>query len=487
MFDYIIIGAGYGGISIAALLAKYGFKTLVIESHSKIGGCASYFRRKGFTFDAGATTFSALSNNRPVGILFKELEITPKFKKMDIGTIVKLRNTTIKMYSDKSRWIEHAVEIFENKDQRKFWSKIYKTEETIWNLIEENYLIPPKNFSEILSGIRFKNLQLIDIIPYLFTSVKAIAKNYNLDNINFLPFLDEQLLITSQNRTYNTPFAIGAMGLSYSTDTYYPYGGMYKPADEILNKFKLSGGEIILREKVDEVSKIENGYLIKTNNGNEYNSKGVISSIPTWNLAKITKDKYSKFFGSLNKDYSEIQSAFTLYFAVEYEENLETNYFQIHTKRRIPFCNSDSFFVSFSDIDDIEKAPYGFKTVTISLHTNPNNWLNLTDEEYLRRKSISVKAIIEEFNDHFEILRDKEKLHLTAGTAKTFQHYTKRMNGLAGGIPHSIKRNIILMPGNRTPFDNFYLVGDTVFPGQGTPAVILGALNTFKRIKNETK
>jgi all-trans-retinol 13,14-reductase len=43
MYDYdaVVIGAGLGGLSTAACLAKNGFKTLVCENTSWVGGCCS--------------------------------------------------------------------------------------------------------------------------------------------------------------------------------------------------------------------------------------------------------------------------------------------------------------------------------------------------------------------------------------------------------------------------------------------------------------
>ena len=56
-YDVVVVGAGIGGLTAAALLAKRGLKVLVIEQHYLPGGCASIFRRKGFTFDVGASLF----------------------------------------------------------------------------------------------------------------------------------------------------------------------------------------------------------------------------------------------------------------------------------------------------------------------------------------------------------------------------------------------------------------------------------------------
>ncbi len=51
--DAIIIGAGAGGLSAAAYLAKAGRKVIVLEQDYHLGGTAHIFRRNGFTFPTG--------------------------------------------------------------------------------------------------------------------------------------------------------------------------------------------------------------------------------------------------------------------------------------------------------------------------------------------------------------------------------------------------------------------------------------------------
>jgi phytoene dehydrogenase-like protein len=75
-----------------------------------------------------------------------------------------------------------------------------------------------------------------------------------------------------------------------------------------------------------------------------------------------------------------------------------------------------------------------------------------------------------------------EKKFVLSGTPRTFEHYTHRLHGMVGGVPHSVERLMWTRPKYRTPLEDFYLVGDTVYPGQGVPAVVLGALNLVGEI-----
>ncbi len=60
-YDAIVIGAGFGGLSLAIRLQARGMKTLLLEKRDQIGGRAYVFRDQGFTFDAGPTVITAPS------------------------------------------------------------------------------------------------------------------------------------------------------------------------------------------------------------------------------------------------------------------------------------------------------------------------------------------------------------------------------------------------------------------------------------------
>ncbi len=54
----IVIGAGFGGLSLAVRLQSAGIQTTLVEARDKLGGRAYHWQEKGFTFDAGPTVIT---------------------------------------------------------------------------------------------------------------------------------------------------------------------------------------------------------------------------------------------------------------------------------------------------------------------------------------------------------------------------------------------------------------------------------------------
>lgn len=55
----IVIGSGFGGLSVATRLAVRGYEVEVFEKRDKLGGRAYVYESKGFKFDAGPTVITA--------------------------------------------------------------------------------------------------------------------------------------------------------------------------------------------------------------------------------------------------------------------------------------------------------------------------------------------------------------------------------------------------------------------------------------------
>lgn len=61
-FEFVVIGAGIGGLMCAATLGRAGRRVLVLEQHFLAGGYCTSFRRKGHTLDAALDTVCGLGS-----------------------------------------------------------------------------------------------------------------------------------------------------------------------------------------------------------------------------------------------------------------------------------------------------------------------------------------------------------------------------------------------------------------------------------------
>ncbi|MCK4838109.1 MAG: NAD(P)/FAD-dependent oxidoreductase, partial [Desulfobulbaceae bacterium] len=51
VYDVVVVGSGLGGLTTANRLANAGHKILLVEHHHRLGGLATWFKRKGHIFD----------------------------------------------------------------------------------------------------------------------------------------------------------------------------------------------------------------------------------------------------------------------------------------------------------------------------------------------------------------------------------------------------------------------------------------------------
>jgi all-trans-retinol 13,14-reductase len=91
-YDVIIIGAGLGGLTAGAKLAKQGKKILLLEQHDRPGGCATTFIRKDFTFEVGLHEMDGPGPGDLKVKIFRDLGLTDKITLLEVPEFYRFVN-----------------------------------------------------------------------------------------------------------------------------------------------------------------------------------------------------------------------------------------------------------------------------------------------------------------------------------------------------------------------------------------------------------
>lgn len=485
-FDVIVVGAGMGGLTAASLLANDGYSVLVLEAAYVPGGCSSSYKRKGYIFESGATTLIGFDENQPLRILEDQLGITLPKKKIDPSMTVHLDDKKIIRWLDREKWISEVKEHFcEESEQDDFWRLAFRISDIVWKVSGKNNFFPPTNFSE---GVLLLKNDFRDawVLPYAAKSVRGVALDIGISNPDFYRFLDEQLMISAQSISSNTPFLFGAPAITYTNySNYYVPGGLIKIVETLQDFIEKKESELHTKEKVVSVEKSGSDYFVRTSKNKRYRAGAVISNLPIWNMSDITTGEMSEYFHEESGKYQKAWGAFTLGIITDdpFAEEMSLHH-QIHLKKdeAIRGLESGSIFVSFSDRDDDERAPKGERVLNVSAHTMPSFWFNLNGDYDSTKKHVQerVVEILEQKLPGFS--KAEVKLVFSASPV-TWQNWVYRKKGRVGGIPQSMMRSLLDWTPAQTPFSGLFLCGDTVFPGQGIPGVTLSGINVYLRVR----
>jgi len=455
----IIVGAGGGGIASALLSAKRGDEVHLYESHSALGGCASWFKRSSYIFDAGATTLSGVGVGEPLGELFEILGHSPSLYPSDPGIVFHLScGKVVHYYRDFEKWMKELHMHFPHLNHRPFWNDIYSINKKSWSLLSNVRTFPFTKLSDVLPVL--KNPQFSSLIPFLGLSTEHMLKKYGLFDQDFVELVNGILLISAQAPSDKIPFIVGAMALSYPRETYAIYGGMKGLMDFFQLELNKLGVHLHLKSKVKTI--LNKG--IELSDHERISADRLIVNLPIWNLSELSEGSLRKVFSKESQKRPGSWGAFTIYFGAK--SNVNDLYHQIHLNHPV----IKNYFVSFSIPGDELRAPLGYQAVSISTHVYA--------EEEINREMIS-KIIMDDFIKRFQV---EDIKFLTTGTPKTFERYTGRKNGFVGGLPFLYGTNPQSLLSPVTKFKDIYRVGDTVFPGQGLCGVVAGALQLHYRL-----
>ncbi len=488
----IVVGAGIGGLTAAALLAHRGYEVLILDQAIVPGGCASTFKRKGFTFDVGATQVAGLE---PGGIhdrIFSELEIDlPEATPCDPACAVFLpgESTPINVWRNPEKWQEERQRQFPGSEP--FWGLLASLFKASWDFQGRDPVLPPRNIWDLWQLTQAVRSRTLITVPYVLFTVGDALRAYGLGNDHRLrTFLDLQLKLYSQVSAEETALLYAATALAVSQSPqglFHLKGSMQVLSDLLVAALERDGGKLLMRHTVENIQ-LENGKAKsvtirnqKTGEVWEETAEHIVANVTVQNLVQLLGEKAPRGYKKRVDKLPSPSGAFVVYMGVE------ANAIPPECPPHLQFLydangvigENNSLFVSVSHQGD-GRAPEGKATIIASSFVDVKKWWQTEDYEGLKQKF--TQDAISHLNKYF-YLKPETIIHVEAATPRTFSYYTGRNQGIVGGIGQRIPNFGPFGFANRTPISGLWLVGDSTHPGEGTAGVSYSALTVVRQIE----
>lgn len=490
MARILVVGAGVGGATAAALLAKAGHQVTLLEAHVYPGGSAGTFYHKGYRFDAGATLAGGFHPGGPHDVVGRALGIRWPIHPAEPAWQVHLPDRALTRWGDSARWQDELARAFADDPRLpralRFFRDLERVSDAVWAFAARRPAWPPASLRDlVVTGLALRPGTLI-ALPHLFETLGQWADRSGINSLPLQTFLDAQLLISAQTTSAFASSLFGAAAIDLPRKgVNHVAGGIGAIAAQLVDATRRFGGEVLFRQQVTRFE-VKEGRIVAahTNKGLRVACDVCIANLTPWNLAQLLGDDTPPALARETRDRPAQWGAFVVYAGVEAGDDLTpVDHHQVIGDYKAPLGEGNSVFLSFSMAGDTSRAPAGHRALTISTHTRTADWWALRHrpdgkQEYDDRAGAYTERLLSLAERAVPGLRRRLRL-VMHGTPVTFQFFTRRHLGGVGGFPMT---SLFTARGPWTGLRNAWLVGDSIFPGQSTAGVTMGALRVVDEV-----
>lgn len=490
-YDYIIVGAGIGGLSAGLNLAFNNKKVLILEKNSLPGGLVTTFKRGRFEFDASLYDLMDYGSEKHVGSLQR------LFKKYDleIETLPIPYNIKIKSIDDK-------------------FEEVIKGEIDDWVLrLEELYSGSMSTFRSLLPVLKE--------IHEALGALKSGRKNLEKDFPNFIKYIDKSAYdaLVDLNIPSNTIHVLGYLWIEIGSplnklsfidfaECLYKY--IFKRPVALKNKnidftlklakrFEELGGKIYYRSEVTEI-KLQGTPEVILKDGTTYKAKEIIcdlqeryviknlikeelpASNQKENARTLSMNGLVVYLG-LNKPYQDLKLYNYRYYEFQ-NLNSATN---LKSMKKL---NHHTIEAVVPNIVNEYASPKNTTILVLKTLYSGDVLNGVNKSNYYNVKEELANNLIEEFETAFHIDIKEYIEEMEIATPFTIERYTNSINGcmfgpMRLGYDNSIHR-LISYQDEKIPHLSF--VGASSIFGSGVDnAFYSGYYITEKLLEEERK
>lgn len=483
----VIIGSGFGGLGLAAMLGKAGYAVDVFEKNESLGGRASVFEAEGFRFDMGPSWYLMPDVfERFFSLVGEKVEdhldlvrLSPSYR-----VFFKDKDRTVDLYSDLARdaatfeSIEpgagRALEEYLHQAQRKY-------EIGVGRFVYKNYDHFKDFFTRefLLEGSRLS----------VFTSMHRYVGRF-FKHPDVQKMLQHTLLFLG-NSPYNAP-ALYSM-LSYvdlCQGVFYPRGGIGQIVKAIVKIGTKHGVRFHVSSPIEKII---------TKNGKASGVQLVSGEIVTADLVISNADYHhteTKLLDEKDRDHGPrywdkkvlAPSAFLLYLGTNkkfksithhnlvFSQDWTKNFQDIFEAPILPL--DPSFYVCAPSVTDASVAPAGHENLFVLVPIASDLKLSSAQlDEYEQKILLTMESAM-----GMEGLREA----IVYRRRFCVDDFMTRYNSYRGsglGLSHTLRQTAVFRPNTYSKtVKDLYFVGANTNPGIGMPMCLISAQLVYKRL-----
>jgi len=500
-YDVVIIGAGVGGLTAAALLSKAGFSVCVLEKETRIGGYLAGFRRGNFRFD---TAIHWLNQCSPEGLVSKVFDILGsdhpnavpqtrirRYKGESFDYLLtndpnQLRDKLIAEFPDEKKGIQKFFQAARRLGTSfKNFNNIFRTEESM------SFFERAKN--------KFRLLEFaLPFIPYIsYTGEKGLKKGLN----RF--FKDQRIhkIFTGETELLSCLVPIG--WAYYGDFQSPPRGGSQVIPQWLQHVVEYYNNPVCLKARVKQIllhdGKSTGVLFDYMGTEQSINSKYVIAACDVESLYEkmLPENAVPAALKNKLRKAELYSSSVTISIALDCPtEELGFNEEMIHlVAENISFADHTGGDPAKTEISilapslrDKSLAPEGKGTLTLympALMGYMDNWMTRRDgkgnyirgEEYKKLKNETAETLIKRVEQNLGIDLRSHILFYEVATPVTHWRYTGNRNGSIMGAKPGRENMRQKVAHYQTPVKNLILGGHWAELGGGVPIAVKAGTN----------